>query len=84
MVFGMFLVHMKHPRIYYIYPHMYCFIYTVINIYIIKSNDSKENLSDKRDNLKTIYMKKAEMYVLKLSICSSSHAVPKQMLFTHK
>lgn len=63
---------------------MYCFIYTVINIYIIKSNDSKENLSDKRDNLKTIYMKKAEMYVLKLSICSSSHAVPKQMLFTHK
>lgn len=37
---------------------MYCFIYTVINIYIIKSNDSIENLSDKRDNLKTIYMKK--------------------------
>lgn len=72
---------------------MYCFIYKVINIYIIKSNDSIENLSDKRDNLKTIYMKKkiisrsfkaAEMYVLKLSICSSSHAVPKQMLFTHK
>lgn len=83
MVFGIFLVHMKHPRIYYIYIPICIVLYIqVINIYIIKSNDSIENLSDKRDNLKTIYMKKkiisrsfkaAEMYVLKLSICSSSH-----------
>lgn len=77
----------------YISPYVLFYIYSNKYIYIIKSNDSIENLSDKRDHLKTIYMKKklisrsfkaAEMYVLKLSICSFHHAVPKQMLFTQK